>query len=210
MGSNVDLFTIIMEADDIPDFDAGADLSAATDTPIEPDATSNPDDGGSGSSEQDAPPEMNDSGMDDFGFNPDEGGGEDPNETGEDNPTDDTGGNDADEDNVEGKKLGAKTNDILNERLYRRLTERNAEVETDLKQIQQVLSVLPYEIAESDRMERLINQLKTALSKGQSYAIDNFVSSEYGVNLTFFEKLNALYALIEDSIDKEIRKANKE
>ena len=203
MGSkDMDLFTFIMEADgDIEDFDPG-DLGDTTDGP---DATA-PDDAGSGSSDN-SPPEMNDSGMDDnFDFNP-EAGGDENSETTDDGSTDE--GNDtADEDNTDGEKLGAKTNDILNERLYRRLTERNDEIEADLKQIQQVLSALPYETTEA--LEKPINQLKTALSKGQSYAIDNFVSSEYGVNLIFYEKLNALYVLIEDCIDKEIKKANKD
>lgn len=206
MGSR-NLFTFIMEADDdIEDFDATAATGDDAGT-TEPDATSAPNDAGSGSSNDALPPEMNDTGTNDsFDFNPE---GDDADSTGdEDLGSGDDGGNDADEDNKEGDKLGAKTNDILNERLYRRLTERNAEIEADIKQIQQILSVLPYETAEA--LEKPITQLKTALSKGQSYAIDNFVRSEYGVNLTYFEKLNALYTLIEDNIDKEIRKVNKD
>lgn len=192
-----DLFTFIMEADDdIPDFDPGPmDDSPSDDVP---DQTSPPDDAGSGSN-TDTPPEMADDSGDDFSFDSGSEGG-DENETADEGDTND-------EDNAEGEKLGEKTNDILNERLYRKLTERNAEIENILEQISKVLVALPYETAKA--VDEPLNQLKTALAKGQEYAIDNFIHAEYGENLLFYEKLNSLYILIEDKIDKILKKAEK-
>ena len=202
VGSNPDLFTFIMEADDdipIPDFDAG-------DTPDEG--------GGEEPAAQEAPLTNNETGSDtlppdlgnendDFNFDPN-AGGEEGNESADEGSGEDTT---ADQDDS-ARSVGEKANAILNEKLYRVLTERNAEIESHIKQIQQVLSVLPYEVVED--IDKPINQLKTALSKGQSYAIDKFVSAEYGTNLTFYEKLNALYILLEDEIDKRIKKVTKQ
>lgn len=198
-----DLFTFIQEAgedgiDDIPDFDPGD-----TDMPTE-DAQAAPpaDDIGNNGSDTDLPPEMNDGGDDTFNFNMDGDEGGDNNDT-----TDEAGGEDATEDDATENELGTRTNDILNERLYRRLTERNGEIENTIEQIQAVLVALPYNTVKD--IDRPLNQLKTALAKGQSYAIDNFINAEYGVNLLFFEKLNSCYILIEDTIDGILKKASK-
>ena len=87
------------------------------------------------------------------------------------------------------------------------MTDRNTEIENTLDQIQRVIPVLPYEIVQE--LDKPLDQLKTALSKGQSYAIDKFINAEYGENLLFFEKLNSAYILIEDKIDKIIKKAKQ-
>ena len=112
------------------------------------------------------------------------------------------------DDNQEGENIGEKTNAILNERLYHTLNDRNAGVEATLEQIQAVIPILPYEVVKE--LDKPLDQLKTALSKGQSYAIDKFLNAEYGENLLFFEKLNSLYVLIEDKIDRIIKKAKKD
>lgn len=188
-----------MEADDIPDFDpgdAGGDAmpdTAGDASPGTPDLAS---DG--------PPPEMaeNDG---NFDFNPegedtgnDMGGMDNPENPDEQNP----------DDNQEGENIGEKTNAILNERLYHTLNDRNTSVESTLEQIQAVIPILPYEVVKE--LDKPLDQLKTALSKGQSYAIDKFLNAEYGENLLFFEKLNSLYILIEDKIDRIIKKAKKD
>lgn len=190
-----DLFTFIMEADDdtIPDFDTG-DLSA--ETPGE-DASAAPPANDQPASDDAVPPPAADDGssFDDFNADAEDEGTAD--ENGESTT--------ADEDNNEGKKIGQKTNDILNERLYRKLNERNKTVEDLIEQIQNVFVVLPYETV--NELDKPLNQLKTALSKGQSYAIDSFIKADYGENLLFYEKLNSAYVLIENSIDKILKKA---
>lgn len=197
-----DLFTFIMEADDdIPAFDPGPmDATPAPEGDAIPDQTAPPDNADSGS--DDMPPEMNDAGDEGFdNFNADDmGEGGDENETaGEDEADDDEAGSD---------KLGEKTNDILNARLYEKIIERNGEIETLIEQITRVLVALPYETTKE--IDKPINQLKTALARGQQYAIDEFVHAEYGVNLLFYEKLNSVYILLEDKIDKILKKANKD
>lgn len=197
-----DLFTFIQEAgeedmDAIADFDPGADMSA--DAQAAPPA----DDAGNNGSDTDLPPEMNDGGDDTFNFNMnDEGDGGDNNDT-----TDEAGGDEdtAEEDETD-NELGTRTNDILNERLYHRLTDRNTEIESTIEQIQAVLVALPYNTVKE--IDRPLNQLKQALAKGQTYAIDKFINAEYGVNLLFFEKLNSCYILIEDTIDGILKKAS--
>ena len=188
-----------MEADDIPDFDPGdAGGDAVPDTagdasPGTPDLAS---DG--------PPPEMTETDGN-FDFNPegedtgnDMGGMDNPENPDEQNP----------DDNQEGENIGEKTNAILNERLYHTLNDRNTDVESTLEQIQSVIPILPYEVVKE--LDKPLDQLKTALSKGQSYAIDKFLNAEYGENLLFYEKLNSLYILIEDKIDRIIKKAKKD
>lgn len=189
-GSYADLFTYIMEADDIPDFDPGTE-----DVPTEAPPAETPD-----MPADDTPPEM--AGMDDsMDFSSDD--------TGEENTSTDDGGDEAqpDEDNAEGEDIGVKTNNIMNERLYRKLTARNNEIESLTEQITRVMSVLPYSAV--TELDKPLNQLKTALLKGQSYAIDNFINAEYGANLLFFEKLNSAYVIIEDTIDRILKKYAK-
>lgn len=196
------LFTFIMEADEIPEFDfgdAGGDAvpDTAGDAANASPETSDPASGGD-------PPELSQDNTDEFNFNPE---GEDTTDMGDMSENPDDQQQQDQEDNKEGEDIGHKTNDIFNERLYRKLTDRNTEIENTLDQIQRVVPVLPYEIVQE--LDKPLNQLKTALSKGQSYAIDKFINAEYGENLLFFEKLNSAYILIEDKIDKIIKKAKQ-
>ena len=194
------LFTFIMEADDIPDFDPGDTGGDAL-----PDATGDASPDTPAPASDGPPPEMNE--MDDnFDFNPE---GEDTgNDMGDETNMDENPDEQNPDDNAEGENIGEKTNAILNQRLYETLNKRNTEVENTLEQIQAVIPILPYEIVQE--LDKPLNQLKTALSKGQAYAIDKFLNAEYGENLLFFEKLNSAYILIEDKIDKIIKKAQKE
>lgn len=191
------LFTYIMEAegDEIPDFefdpgDTGGDATISDATGDASPDSPEPASGG-------PPPEMNES-NDTFDFNPE---GEN---TGNDMSDETNSDEQNPDDNKEGENIGAKTNAILNERLYRELTTRNTSIENTLEQIQLVIPILPYDAVQE--LDKPLNQLKTALAKGQSYAIDKFINAEYGENLLFFEKLNSLYILIEDKIDKIIKK----
>ena len=193
------LFTFIMEADDIPDFDpgdTGGDAFPDTTGDASPETPAPANDG--------MPPEMNTTNDDDFGFNPE----------GENTGTDmgdmsDTNEEEQDpDDNKEGENIGEKTNAIFNQRLYEQLTSRNTSVENTLEQLQGVIPVLPYETVQE--LDKPLNQLKTALAKGQSYAIDKFINAEYGENLLFYEKLNSVYTLIEDKIDHIIKRFKKD
>lgn len=193
-----DLFTFIMEADDIPDFefdpgDTGGDAQPDTTGDASPDTPDPASDG--------PPPEMNET-EDNFDFNPE--GDTTGNDMGDESNPDESQDEQNPEDNKEGNDIGKKTNDILNERLYHELNDRNTSVENTLEQIRAVIPILPYETVQE--LDKPLNQLKTALSKGQSYAIDKFINAEYGENLLFYEKLNSAYILIEDKIDKIIKK----
>jgi hypothetical protein len=188
-----------MEADDIPDFDpgdTGGDAFPDTTGDASPETPAPANDG--------MPPEMNTTNDDDFGFNPE----------GENTETDmgdmsDTNEEEQDpDDNKEGENIGEKTNAIFNQRLYEQLTSRNTSVENTLEQLQGVIPVLPYETVQE--LDKPLNQLKTALAKGQSYAIDKFINAEYGENLLFYEKLNSVYTLIEDKIDHIIKRFKKD
>lgn len=192
-GSYADLFTFVMEADEIPDFDPGADADSADVPTEEPPAETT-------QSADDTPPEMSET-DDSMDFNSDD--------MGEENTSADDGGDEAqaDDDNTEGEDIGVKTNNIMNERLYRKLTNRNNKIESLTEQITRVMSVLPYSAV--TELDKPLNQLKTALLKGQSYAIDNFINAEYGANLLFFEKLNSAYVIIEDTIDRILKKYAK-
>ena len=194
------LFTYIMEADDIPEFDpgdTGGDAFPDTTGDASPETPTQPASDG-------MPPEMNDTNTDDFGFNP-EG-----DETGD--MSDDTGdGTEEDQnpdDNKEGENIGEKTNAIFNQRLYEQLTNRNTDIENTLEQIQAIIPALSYEIV--TELDKPLNQLKSALAKGQSYAIDKFINAEYGENLLFYEKLNSVCTLIEDKIDHIIKRFKKD
>lgn len=188
-----DFFQFIMEAegDTLQPFDAGEDLSEANDpvsTQQEPSPGSNDNNGGF----EDPPPLTED---DDLSFS-DEGG-----EDGEDNNSDEDSSNEDDE------KLSENANNILNQRLYQKIINRNDEIEEILKNLQTIIPSLSLEVVRSNDLS--VNRLKTALTKGKKYVINKFVDSKYGENLLFYEKLDSLYTLLLDSIDKNLKKNYK-
>lgn len=209
--SNKGLFFMIMEADgdEIEPFDdtGGSDAGADTggDIPSEdiaPPATE--DDSGGG---DDMPPEMNDTGMDGM---PDmnDGGGGDTGGFGDDSSDSSGDSNDNDDADKKDDSLSEKANNILNQRLYQRMVDRNKEIEEIIKNIQTLVPLLPFETVKQN--DGYINQLKTALVKGQKYAVDDFINAGYGENLLFYQKLDSLYALLLNRIDTNLKKIRKQ
>jgi len=187
-----DLFLMVMEAegDLVQPFDGG-DEAPPEDTAPPEQASPEPD------GMDEPPPLANDDTLsfDDGGGGLDEGGDSTNPEEDEDNEDGTKNG---------GEKLSEKANNVLNQKLYQQLLSRNQEIEEVLDNLQKIIPLLPYEIVKAN--DAYITRLKTALDKGKSYAIDKFIDSQYGENLLFFHKLDALYNLLEDEIDKNLKK----
>ena len=84
------------------------------------------------------------------------------------------------------------------------MVARNSEIEEILNNIKDIVPLLPYDIVKSN--DESINHLKSALMKGQKYVINDFVDSGYGENLLFYQKLDSLYVLLLNQIDKNLKK----
>ena len=200
------LFLMVMEAggDLVQPFDAGGadmnmDASADTATP--------PDDASMG----DPPPLADDSADGSMGFDMgDNGGGGD---FGEDTMSGDDGMGIDDPSqngttNNDGTKLSEKANSILNQKLYHQMMERNQEIEDVVESINHIIPLLSYNtIKENDEN---MTRLKATLEKGKSYLISNFVDAKYGENLIFFQKLDALYTLLLEQLNTNLKKVKDE
>lgn len=114
------------------------------------------------------------------------------------------GGENAPEDN----KISEKANNLLNQKLYTQFVNRNSEIEGIVENVQKITPLLSYEVVQSN--DKTLNQLKAALSKGQSYVINKFVNARYGENLLFFRKLDALYVLLMDDLNSNLKKLEKQ
>ena len=192
-----DLFQLVMEAegDLIEPFDAGGpDADVPTEVPDQQSSTD------SSNMSSEAPPPLNEDedmqfpGSDEMGM-----GGE----LGDDG-TDDGGG---EAQSNEEKKISEKANNILNQRLYQQMLDRNSEVEEIINNLQTITPTLPYEIVKQNDVS--LNRLKKALTAGQDYVIDKFVNAKYGENLLYFRKLDVLYTAILGEINTNLKKANK-
>ena len=189
-----DLFTLVMEAegDLLQPFDGGEspdtggnEQPPANDTPPSSDAE---------------PPEMSDD--EDLSFSDSSSDGGADMGMGDDENSDDNG-----QPNKEDEKLSEKANNILNQQLYQRMLDRNSEIEEIIKNIQMITPMIPYDLVTQN--DKSVNQLKTALNKGQNYVINKFIDSQYGENLLFFQKLDSLYTLLLDTIDANLKSINK-
>ena len=108
-----------------------------------------------------------------------------------------------DQQQAPGAKLSEKANSLLNQKLYTQMMDRNQEVEDTIESINRLVPLLPYKtIRENDSS---MTRLKSALDKGKSYLIENFVGAKYGENLVFFQKLDALYTLLIDQINDNLK-----
>lgn len=199
-----DLFSIVMEADgdEIAPFDPGATDEPAGDIPSEdiaPPATDDAADPGTGGDDDSSPPMMDDiPGFDDSSAEGDTGDS--------DVSSGDSSGDDEEADQKD-EKLSDKANNILNEQLYSRLTKRNDEISDIIDSVKDLVPLLPYEVVKSN--DEAMSQLKTALSRGQQYAINDFADAGYGENYLFFQKLNSLYTLLLNRIDTNLKKIKK-
>lgn len=190
-----DLFTLVMEAegDLLQPFDGGEspdtggnEQPPANDTPPSSDAE---------------PPEMGDD--EDLSFSDSSSDGGADMGMGEDDENSEEDG----QPNKEDEKLSEKANNILNQQLYQRMIDRNSEIEEIINNIQMITPMIPYELVTQN--DKSLNQLKTALNKGQNYAISKFIDNQYGENLLFFQKLDSLYTLLLDTIDANLKSINK-
>ena len=120
---------------------------------------------------------------------------------------DDENSEDDGQPNKEDEKLSEKANNILNQQLYQRMLDRNSEIEEIINNIQMITPMIPYDLVTQN--DKSVNQLKTALNKGQNYVINKFIDSQYGENLLFFQKLDSLYTLLLDTIDANLKSINK-
>ena len=187
------LFFTVMEAegDELQPFDGGADTPPED---IAPPAT----DTGGGDDLGEPPPLEDDGGMDFPSATDDNGGGDDM------GGGDSSGENNEEEADKNDTKLSDKANNILNEQLYKKMDARNKEIEEIIASLKDLIPLLPYEVVKSN--DESVNQLKNALQKGQKYVINDFVDSGYGENLLFYQKLDSLYVLLLNQIDKNLKK----
>lgn len=187
-----DLFLMVMEAegDMVQPFDEN--------TPNPDDTSPQPEQAPPEPDGMDEPPEMakddtlsmnGDGGIDDMSM-----GDESQQDENDDNQDGTKDGN---------EKLSEKANAILNQKLYQQFIDRNKEIEDILDNLQKLVPMLPYEVVKQN--DGYVNRLKTALDKGKKYAIEKFVDSKYGENLLYFHKLDALYNLLEDEINKNLK-----
>ena len=142
----------------------------------------------------DAPPESTD--MEELSF--DETGGDE----GDVGTTDDQNQED------EQESVSKQANDILNQRLYQQLLDRNSEIEELLESIQEIIPLLPYDLVIQN--DKSINRLRKALTNGQEYALHKFVNLSYGENLLYYQKLDSLYTLLQNAIDSVLKKFQKD
>lgn len=184
-----DLFTWVMEAegDELEAFDPGP-----SDNPAPPDQP----EGEAPAGDEDlvgAPPTSDE--MDDMSMDSDETMNGD---------TSDEGGNE--EDQKDDTSATEKASNILNQRLYQQMINRNNDIEAILQNIDKLQSVIPYDVTQT--IQPFITDLKQALFTGQSYVINDFVDTAYGENLMYYNKLNALYTALLNSIDSNLKKVD--
>ena len=186
-----DLFTFVMEAEgDLAEpFDPGTDEEPATDQNAEMDTAP--------AGDQDLVGPVPTS--DDMG--------EMPMDSDETMTNGDTG-DDNSEDQKDDTSQSEKAANILNQRLYQEMIERNSKIESILKNIDKLQSVLPFDVSRS--IQPFITDLKTALFTGQSYVVNDFVDTGYGENRLYYNKLNALYTALLNSIDSQLKKVKTE
>lgn len=187
------------DGDEMTPFDVGDNTGG--DIPSEDIAPPAMDD-----SSSESPPDLNENDGGEMNFDDALSGSDDNNIGGmdmDDSSNDDKNSEneDADKDDT---KLSDKANNILNEELYKRMIARNNEIDEILNSIKQVIPLLPSDVVKST--DDYVVSLKSALAKSKKYVVDDFVDSGYGENLLFFSKLDSLYKLLLDKIDKNLKK----
>lgn len=189
------LFDIVMEADGdllepfTPSEDPAADM---TDQQQGPSNEQPPADMGA----EDLPPEAG-GGMEDLGF--DETGG-DMEDQGENQD-----GENADQPN---QQLAQKSDDILNQNLYQQWLLKNDDMETTLNNLQAIIPILPCDVV--DQNDKSINRLNRVLMYSKDYVLNKFTNMSYGENLMEYQKLDALYTLLQNEIDSVLKKFQKD
>jgi len=200
-----DLFLMVMEAegDLIEPFDGGTDTPPDTGAPPSGDAPaqSAPPDG------MDEPPPM----ADDASLGLDEGmpGGEQTSDDAVDDQLgNDSGDDQTNDDNANDVKLSDKANAVLNQRLYQQMMDRNQEITDIMENLNKINPVLSYEVVKLN--EKPVSRLRAAQEKCKEYMLNKFVDSKYGENMLFFQKVDALYTLLLQCIDTNLKKYDEE
>ncbi len=189
---DANLFYAVMEADgDLlePFNPAAAEAEVADEQqgqpPEQPPADMGPD----------SPPEATD--MDELGGFDETGGDMDGGENGDPNDPNQQGQPPQD------RKLSQKANDALNQKLYQQFVERNSEIEETLENLQAIIPILPYDVVSQN--DKSINRLKSALTVAQDYVLNTFVKAGYGENLWEYQRMDALYTLLQNKINKTLK-----
>ncbi len=189
---DANLFYAVMEADgDLlePFNPAAAEAEVADEQqgqpPEQPPADMGPD----------SPPEATD--MDELGGFDETGGDMDGGENGDPNDPNQQGQPPQD------RKLSQKANDALNQKLYQQFVERNSEIEETLENLQAIIPILPYDVVSQN--DKSINRLKSALTVAQDYVLNKFVKAGYGENLWEYQRMDALYTLLQNKINKTLK-----
>lgn len=190
------LFDIVMEADGdllepfTPSEDPAADMA----------------DQQQGQSNEQPPADM---GADDLP--PDAGGGMEDlggfDETGGDmeDQGENQDGENADQPN---QQLAQKSDDILNQNLYQQWLIKNDDMETTLDNLQAIIPILPCNVV--DQNDKSINRLNRVLMYSKDYVLNKFTNMSYGENLMEYQKLDALYTLLQNEIDSVLKKFQKD
>ena len=190
------LFDIVMEADGdllepfTPSEDPAADMA----------------DQQQGQSNEQPPADM---GADDLP--PDAGGGMEDlggfDETGGDmeDQGENQDGENADQPN---QQLAQKSDDILNQNLYQQWLIKNDDMETTLDNLQAIIPILPCDVV--DQNDKSINRLNRVLMYSKDYVLNKFTNMSYGENLMEYQKLDALYTLLQNEIDSVLKKFQKD
>lgn len=198
---NKDLFLMVMEAEgdelgQMDAFDENAIADAGTSEDVAPPAT---EENSGGENVDDAPPDMGS----DFGDMEDMNSMMGDDQTGGDEMSGENGQNEEEADQKD-EKLSEKANNVLNQQLYTKFVARNKDIEGIINSIKDLVPLLPYDVIKSN--DKSMNQLKSALQKGQEYVINDFVRRGYGENLLFYQKLDSLYVLLLNRIDSNLKK----
>ena len=112
-----------------------------------------------------------------------------------------------DETPKEDTKLSEKANNILNQKLYQQMLDRNNEINEIINNVQLLIPLLPYEVVKTN--DKALNRLKSAHSEGQKYVINKFIDAKYGENSLFYQKIDTLYNLLLNEIDNNLKKIKK-
>jgi hypothetical protein len=199
MADDSNLFYMVMEADDeeLQPFsmdDVGTEEAPAEATQNE-DAPQEPDNG---------PPSLEENTGDDLSFPGVDDGGDTTDTNNEEDTGDDN--NDNATENNEDEKLSEKANAVLNKDLYDKFIQKNSEIEEVLDNLQKLSAAIPFSIVKE--IDTPVIQLKSALDAGKNYVIEKFVDTKYGGNLLYYKKLEALYTLLMDKINSNLKKAD--
>lgn len=195
---DANLFYTVMEADGdlLEPFDAAAAEAEVADEqqgqpPEQPPADMGPD----------SPPDATD--MEELGGFDETGGDMDGGETGDPNDPNNQNGQPQQD-----RKLSQKANDALNQKLYQQFVQRNSDIEETLENLQAIIPILPYDVVAQN--DKSINRLKTALTTGQDYVLNKFVKAGYGENLWEYQRLDALYTLLQNKINSVLQKFQRD